>query len=104
MMISSQANAPRFVPTLTEIVQPEELVRQTMAAPPAPVEKAPLAPEKSGPSIESVVHRELDALVRTLVAEQFEILQLSLREEIENSVRHAVAQALNGQNGAPDTK
>lgn len=102
---------PRFVPTLTEVVQaPPEPPRQAAPPPPAPPPPAPPPPEPA-PAVhallseEQLVHRvmqrvdiSLDRRLREAVAsvvlEQTRLLGPLLRDEVEAVVRAAITEAL----------
>jgi hypothetical protein len=101
---------PRFVPTLTEVVQaPPEPPRQ--AGPPPPPAPAPAQPPEPVPAVhallseEQLVHRvmqrvdiSLDRRLREAVAavvlEQTRLLGPLLRDEVEAVVRAAITEAL----------
>lgn len=85
---------PRFVPTLTEIVQQGELAEQTLADPPVADHRPLSEPQQVQHSSEPELHPELDSLVRDMVAEQLEVMRPGLRSEIQSLVRQAVAEAL----------
>ena len=97
---------PRFVPTLTEVVQ-------VPPTPPTPVPQAPLRPLPVPPHVpmpahdlqEAITHRvmqrvdsALTPLLRQAVAElvmtHMQLLEPMLREEIEAIVRKTVSESL----------
>jgi hypothetical protein len=97
---------PRYVPTLTEIVQPPP-EPPAQAAPAATSPPPPVAalPAPSLLSEEQIVHRVMQRIDLTLdrslreaiaatVLEQTRLLGPLLREEIEQAVRQTVSQAL----------
>ena len=103
-MNSMQAGPPRFLPTLTEIVQPGELSQRTPATPRIAEDRAQTASQPEDRGKEQVGREELDSLVRDLVAQQVEILRQELREELQSAVREAVAQGLTGLKSPADLK
>lgn len=118
---------PRYVPTLTEVVQapvpappasaasaapepPAEVEPPEPPEPPAPVEP-PIAAQPTMLSEEQIVHRVMQRIDLTLdrrlreaiagvVLEQTRLLGPLLREEIEAAVRQTVSQALSEELGA----
>ena len=103
-MNSMQAGPPRFLPTLTEIVQPGELSQRTPATPRIAEDRAQTASQPEDRGKEQVGREELDSLVRDVVAQQVEILRQELREELQSAVRAAVAQGLTGLKNPSDLK
>lgn len=98
---------PRFVPTLTEVVQPSPVTAQGL--PPAQVSPSELLPESARVSLEAledqILHRvmqrvdlSLERLLRDSMAamllQHTQTLMPQLRVEIECVVRLAVAQAV----------
>lgn len=91
---------PRYVPTLTEVVQP-----------PAPAATGPAgAADADAPGQEEVIRRVLQRLdgmlerrlrerIAAVVIEQTQALAPLLRDEIEASVRQAVAEAFEQEFG-----
>ena len=103
-MNSSPPGPPRFVPTLTEIVQPGELAQQTFGTLPD-VEQSAASPLLHEPaSQEPEAHQELDFLVRRVVAEQVEIIRQGLLDQVQSLVQQAVAQALTDPKSHPELK
>ncbi len=92
-MHSSSPHPPRFVPTLTEIVKEGELVQPPPAAMSAPDDRLGSALRHIDRVIERRVRAEVDALVRTVVADQMEGIRLRLHAEFEALVRDAATQA-----------
>lgn len=109
-MSKSERIPPRFVPTLTEVVEvsvpPPVVSMPSDAAPrhiPPAVAVAPAGAEASTSEVD--VHRimqrvdlaleaRLRAAVAHVVAEQVEAMGIQLRDEIELAVRDAVSQAV----------
>ncbi len=73
-MSAAPKNLPRFLPTLTEVVQAPALVQPPAAAPPSADQ-------------EEIIRRVLQRLDASL--------ELRLRQELESIVREAVAMELN---------
>ena len=93
---------PRFVPTLTEIVQPCPLPKTPLSA----GISVPLADDHEA-MIQRILQRvdlELEArlgdIVRELVLAQTQALTPMLREEIERLVRESVGQAFAQESGS----
>ena len=103
-MNSMQTGPHRFLPTLTEIVQPGELSQRTLATPRIAKDRAQAAPQPEDRGKEQMGREELDSLVRDLVAQQLETLRRDLRDEVQSAVREAVAQALTGLKSPADLK
>ena len=103
-MNSMQTGPHRFLPTLTEIVQPGELSQRTLATPRIAEDRAQAAPQPEDRGKEQMGREELDSLVRDLVAQQLETLRRDLRDEVQSAVREAVAQALTGLKIPSDLK
>ncbi len=93
-MSSIPRNLPRFLPTLTEVVQPEELTK--MVEPEVlDLEGTVLSVmQRMEPMIERRLREETDALLRNMVAEQLPVLNSRLRQELETIVRQAVSEAM----------
>ena len=103
-MNSLPPSPPRFVPTLTEIVRPDELAQQTFGTLPVVEESAPVMSLQGQPRKEPEVRLDLDALVRRLVAEQVDIMRRGLLEDVQSLVQQAVAQALTDPKSEPELK
>ena len=109
---------PRFVPTLTEVVQPAFVAPADVAAPPpkaSPPQEPIVAPEPVEPAtplpdvverlenqiihrvmqrVDVALERSLHAAVAAMVQQHTHALVPRLREEIEFVVRQAVADAV----------
>lgn len=88
---------PRFVPTLTEVVDPASLSRLAPRPQPDVQEVINLVQRQIQPIFERRLQEELDRLVRTLVAKQWSDLSARLQDEMDMFVRQAVADALSEQ-------
>lgn len=86
-------NAPRFLPTLTEVVQPHAGLPRSPANDGRLDVDADL--EAIADSVRGQVETELDSLLRdavaTAVLEQVDAIAARLREEVEPILRQAVA-------------
>ena len=85
---------PRFVPTLTEVVDPSSLGRIPHNPQPDVQAVINLVQQQVRPIFEQRLQEELDRMVRALVAQQWEDISARVQEEMDNVVRQAVAQAL----------
>ncbi|MFZ4479707.1 MAG: hypothetical protein ACOYNZ_07425 [Rhodoferax sp.] len=103
-MNSPHQDTPRFVPTLTEIVQADDLVRHSTLAEPLPEDRVRSALQQLDRAIEQRVREELDVLVRTVLAEQLAALQRRLHEEFQSLVRQTVTQASTDAEGHTESK
>jgi hypothetical protein len=88
---------PRFVPTLTEVVDPASLSRLAPSPQPDVQAVIDLVQRQVGPIFERRLQEELDRLIRTLVAKQWSDLSAKLQDEMDMFVRQAVADALSEQ-------
>lgn len=88
---------PRFVPTLTEVVDPASLSRLS-PSPQADLQAViNLVQQQVQPIFERRLQEEFDRLVRNMVIKQWSDLGAKLQDEMDMFVRQAVADALNGQ-------
>lgn len=94
---------PRFVPTLTEVVQlPEMVDAPTLGAEPVLADSEPTIPPRLREEIiqrvmqrvDATLSRDLKAAVAELVVNHTRLLEPLLREEIERTVRHSVETAV----------
>lgn len=85
---------PRFLPTLTEVVDPSTLVVPEVPATPDLEDAVWFVMQRVDMVIERRVREETDAVLSTLVAQQLQSLGERLRVELEPVVRQAVADAL----------
>ena len=96
-MSTTARNLPRFLPTLTEVVQPPGLARTSAAVMPDFEDVVQSVMQRVNLTIERRLLEETDALVRTLVTEQLQALSPGLRQELERVVRQAVSDAMRSQ-------
>ena len=87
-------NLPRFLPTLTEVVDPSTLAAPTVPATPHLEDAVWFVMQRVDMLIERRVREETDAMLSTLVAQQLQSLGERLRRELEGVVRLAVADAI----------
>ena len=85
-------NLPRFLPTLTEVVDPADLFAEKSTA--VPTLEAPiLAVSQSRGEVEDALTPRVHALVNSLVAEKIHALSANLRAELAVMVKQAVHEA-----------
>ncbi len=88
---------PRFVPTLTEVVDPASLSRLAPSPQPDVQAVINLVQSQVQPIFERRLQEELDRLIRTMVAKQWSDLSVRLQDELDMFVRQAVVDALAAQ-------
>jgi len=88
---------PRFVPTLTEVVDPASLSRLPPSPQPDVQAVIDLVQRQVRPIFERRLQAELDRLIRTMIAKQWSDLSTKLQDEMDMFVRQAVADALSEQ-------
>jgi len=112
--MSTPPVAPRFVPTLTEVVEwPPEGAAM-------PVPQAPVRPDSTAPAVDAAavlalqerivanvlgrveesLQQRLSDAIALVVQEQTRFMLPRLREEIAEAVRHSVADAIHQELGA----
>lgn len=87
---------PKFVPTLTEVVQhsgPAPLSPTPAVSPVAPVSQEQIA-QKVMQRVDLVLDRRVREAIATVVLEQTDLLAPMLRERLETLVREVVAEAV----------
>lgn len=85
--MSTKKPAPRFLPTLTEVVHP-------LAASVEPVMNSELLVERLLQRVAPAVEAQLRETLRVLIQEQILLLAPRFQQEIETAVRQAVAGAM----------
>ena len=90
-MSTTPQKPPRFLPTLTEVVQPPGLARTSAAL--TPDFEEVVQSVLQGLNL-TCLREETDDLVRTLVTEQLQTLRLRLCQELEMVVRKTVLEAM----------
>lgn len=95
---------PRFVPTLTEVVDPACLTRLAPSPPPDVQAVINLVQRQVQPIFERRLQEELDRLIRTMVARQWSDVSARLQDEMDMFVRQAVTDALNEQSAGKTQK
>lgn len=93
-MNSTPRNLPRYVPTLTEIVDPSSLLRAPTSAGPELEDIAQFVMQRVDQVLDRRLREHGDAMLRSWATEQLGILRLQLREELALVVRDAVAEAI----------
>ena len=96
-MNTGPRNLPRFLPTLTEVVHPFDLVQAAVPATPDWEECARSVMQRVDVVIERRLREESEAMLRTFVTGHMQTLGESLRVELQAVVREAVAQAVTAQ-------
>lgn len=85
---------PRFMPTLTEVVHPPGLVKATVSTQPDLEATVSLVMQRVDRVIERRIREETEALIRSRMAEQLQLISAGLRDELESVVRHALSEVL----------
>ena len=93
-MSTPPRNLPRFLPTLTEVVHPRDLVISIVPAAQDPEEIAKSVMQQVDLVIERHLREEVNAILRILVTEQLKTLNDRLRNDIGLVVRQAVLDAM----------
>ena len=94
-MSTPTRNLPRFIPTLTEVVQPRAVApRAEVSASPGLEDTVWFVMQRVDMVIERRVREETESMLRTVVNEQIQTLTVRLRQELEGVVRQAVSDAL----------
>ena len=103
-MNSSTRQLPRFIPTLTEVVDPASLnstARQTKPDVDALIDRVQ---QQVQPIFERRLQEEFERMVRHQVSKQWSDISAKLQFEMELFVRQAVIDALGSQNTPERTK
>ncbi|MFZ3083787.1 hypothetical protein [Rhodoferax ferrireducens] len=87
-------NLPRFVPTLTEVVEPSSLIRAAPSTSPDVEEIIQSVMQRVDRVLDRRLREDADAMLRNMMTEQLHTLQLSLRAELALVVQQAVAEAM----------
>jgi hypothetical protein len=93
-MNSTPRNPPRFLPTLTEVVQAPNLGALSAPKTPSTDDIVRTVLQSVGPVMERRLAEEAQGLLRVLVDEQMIILRACLREEMEILVRQVAAETV----------
>jgi hypothetical protein len=93
-------NLPRFLPTLTEVVDEAALVQAPAAATSEIEEIVLMVMERMQGLIENRLSNEINAVVGGLMDEHWQRLRLRLRQELELDVRQAVLEAITRRSAA----
>ena len=97
-MNSPNRQLPRFIPTLTEVVDPASLATTARQSKPDVEALIAQVQRQVQPIFERRLQEEFDRLVRTLVARQWDDVSTKLQVEVDMFVRQAVIDALGSQN------
>ena len=96
-MTTSNRPLPRFIPTLTEVVDPASLnstARQTKPEVEAMFERVQ---RQLQPIFERRLQDEFERLVRVLVAKQWDDISVKLQAEMDMFLRQAVVDAMTSE-------
>lgn len=87
-------NLPRYVPTLTEIVDPSSLLMAPTPSSPELEEIAQFVMQRVDQVLDRRLREEGDAMLRHWVTQQLGTLRLHLRDELALVARDAAAEAI----------
>ena len=93
-MNTTPRNLPRYVPTLTEIVEPSFLLRTPTSTSPSFEEITQSVMQRVDLVLDRRLREETEGMLRNLVTQQLETMHFRLREELALVVRETVAQAM----------
>lgn len=93
-MTSPSRPLPRFIPTLTEVVDPASLNSTARLAKPDVETLIDQVQRQVQPIFERRLQEEFERLVRSLVARQWDDVRTKLQAEMDMFVRQAVLDAL----------
>lgn len=94
-MNTSPRNLPRFLPTLTEVVQPSDLIAAKCTVTPTPDVPSQVSAQRTLLGPESKISHETSALVSAIVEKEMQTFRANLQRDLETMVKHAVHEALN---------
>jgi len=97
-MTTSNRPLPRFIPTLTEVVDPASLNSTARQTKPDVEALIGQVQRQVQPIFERRLQEEFERLVRALVAKQWDDISVKLQAEMDMFVRQAVVDALANQN------
>ena len=87
-------NFPRFLPMLTEVVDPADIARHSVALTPDPEAIIQAVMQKVNLLLEQRLGELAESMVRQLLLEQLQPLKEDLRRELALVVRQAVSDAM----------
>ena len=93
-MSSAPRNLPRYLPTLTEVVQAPGLAPAAVTAVPDLEALVQSVLQRVEPVLEARLREEVDAMVRALLTEHLPSLRLRLREELLTATRQALMEGM----------
>lgn len=99
-MTTQPRNLPRFVPTLTEVVDPASLNTLDIKSKPDVEAMVTMVQRQVQPIFERRLQEEFERLVRTMVARQWTDISSRLQDEMDMFVRQAVIDAMNSHEKA----
>jgi hypothetical protein len=92
---------PRFVPTLTEVVDPSDLNRVAPAPEPKVEELIDLVRSRVQPQLERRVEQVLYRLVGELIAQKWSAISSDLSKDVNDLIAQAVREAMSRQGAKP---
>ena len=96
-MTSPTRPLPRFIPTLTEVVDPASLSSTARLARPEVETLIDQVQRQVQPIFERRLQEEFERLVRSLVAKQWDEVRARLQNEMDMLIRQSVLDALDKQ-------
>ncbi len=103
-MNSAPRNLPRFIPTLTEVVDPASLISLAVTSGPDIEATVALVRQQIQPIFERRLQEEFDRLVRAAVVKQWADVSTRLQDEMDMFIRQAVIDAIGGQESVKKPK
>jgi len=91
-MVARARSVPRFLPTLTEVVQPSHSAPVVGAT--VPVIDPQLIARRVRLEVDQALQSHLEAIVANAMRDQVAMIVTRIREQIEPMVRQAVADAV----------
>lgn len=95
---------PRFIPTLTEVVDPSTLTGMAVASKPDVERMVAQVQQQIQPTFERRLQEEFDRLVRLSVARHWGEVSARLQDEMGLFVRQAVIDAMNASDASKLSK
>jgi len=95
--MSSVRHVPRFIPTLTEVVDPASVRAVLEHSKPDVAALVQQVQRELQPQLERMIQENWDRLQREIIQEHWEAMQPSLQHEVERMVRQAVVALLGAE-------
>lgn len=89
--MTTPKHVPRFIPTLTEIVDPTSLQSGVEHAQPDPQAWVQQIQRALQPLLEQRLQQELEQFQRMVLADHWQAMRLRLQQDLQEMVRQAVA-------------